>query len=80
MTGSGNSLLNALSDDADGSGGSKGIWNDEEERRFYTDLLDLRGEVPGSLLNSAKDGVDASVKQSELIGAGDAAEGKEMAE
>lgn len=36
-------------------GGIGSIWADEEEKRFYTDLLDLRGEVPGSLLSTASE-------------------------
>jgi regulator of nonsense transcripts 2 len=31
-----------------------GIWEDEEERRFYENLVDLKGRVPGILLDDAK--------------------------
>lgn len=31
-----------------------GIWEDEEERRFYENLTDLRGRVPGILLEDSK--------------------------
>ncbi len=33
-----------------------GIWDDEEERRFYEDVLDLAEDVPGALLGLTKDG------------------------
>lgn len=80
ITGTGNSLLNAIDDDASGSGGSRGIWTDEEERRFYTDLLDLKGEVPSSLLVGSSNGKDTAVKQSELLGTGDTVESTDPAE
>lgn len=54
MTGTGASI--AGRNDKDGEiGGPGSLWADDEERRFYTDLLDLRGEVPGSLLKSGAD-------------------------
>ncbi|KAI0203984.1 MIF4G domain-containing protein [Astrocystis sublimbata] len=31
-----------------------GIWEDEDERRFYENLVDLKGKVPGILLEDAK--------------------------
>ncbi|KAI0890310.1 ARM repeat-containing protein [Annulohypoxylon maeteangense] len=31
-----------------------GIWEDEEERRFYENLVDLKGKVPGMLLEDGK--------------------------
>lgn len=31
-----------------------GIWEDEEERRFYENLVDLKGKVPGMLLEDSK--------------------------
>ncbi|KAI2622228.1 ARM repeat-containing protein [Hypomontagnella submonticulosa] len=31
-----------------------GIWEDEEERRFYENLVDLKGKVPGILLEDGK--------------------------
>lgn len=50
ITGTGTSTsINGHSEDTT-IGGPGSPWNDEEEKRFYTDLPDLRGEVPGSLL------------------------------
>ncbi|KAK3390466.1 armadillo-type protein [Podospora didyma] len=37
-----------------GQGDGSGIWEDEEERRFYENLVDLKGKVPGMLLEDAK--------------------------
>ncbi|KIX92316.1 uncharacterized protein Z520_11924 [Fonsecaea multimorphosa CBS 102226] len=37
-----------------GSGEGAGIWEDEEERRFYENLIDLKGRVPGILLEDSK--------------------------
>lgn len=37
-----------------GQGDGAGIWEDEEERRFYENLVDLRGKVPGMLLEEVK--------------------------
>lgn len=37
-----------------GKGEGAGIWEDEEERRFYENLADLKGKVPGILLEDAK--------------------------
>ncbi|KAI1381809.1 ARM repeat-containing protein [Hypoxylon crocopeplum] len=31
-----------------------GIWEDEDERRFYENLVDLKGKVPGILLEDSK--------------------------
>jgi regulator of nonsense transcripts 2 len=31
-----------------------GIWEDDEERRFYENLVDLKGKVPGMLLEDGK--------------------------
>ena len=35
-------------------GDGAGIWEDEEERRFYENLVDLKGKVPAILLEDAK--------------------------
>ncbi len=35
-------------------GDGAGIWEDDEERRFYENLVDLKGKVPGMLLEDAK--------------------------
>ncbi|PYH48795.1 nonsense-mediated mRNA decay 2 protein [Aspergillus saccharolyticus JOP 1030-1] len=37
-----------------GQGEGAGIWEDEEERRFYENLVDLKGKVPAVLLEDAK--------------------------
>jgi regulator of nonsense transcripts 2 len=37
-----------------GQGDGAGIWEDEEERRFYENLVDLKGKVPGMLLDDGK--------------------------
>jgi regulator of nonsense transcripts 2 len=42
------------SDYLKGQGDGAGIWDDEEERRFYENLVDLKGKVPAVLLEDAK--------------------------
>ena len=37
-----------------GQGEGPGIWEDEEERRFYENLVDLKGKVPAVLLDDGK--------------------------
>lgn len=37
-----------------GQSDGAGIWEDEEERRFYENLIDLKDRVPGILLEDAK--------------------------
>ncbi len=37
-----------------GEGDGAGIWEDEDERRYYENLVDLKGKVPGMLLEDAK--------------------------
>ncbi|KAI8941824.1 hypothetical protein NX059_003024 [Plenodomus lindquistii] len=37
-----------------GQGDGAGIWEDEDERRFYENLIDLKDRVPGILLEEAK--------------------------
>ena len=37
-----------------GQGDGAGIWEDEEERRFYESLIDLKDRVPGILLEDVK--------------------------
>ena len=37
-----------------GTGDGAGIWEDEDERRFYENLMDLKGRVPALLLEDAK--------------------------
>lgn len=51
-----------------GQGDGAGIWEDEEERRFYENLVDLKGRVPSVLLEEGKkkkaDGDDGPTKKS----------------
>ncbi|KAI1488803.1 armadillo-type protein [Biscogniauxia mediterranea] len=42
-----------------------GIWEDEDERRFYENLVDLKGKVPGILL---EDGKKKKVDTDEQVG------------
>lgn len=37
-----------------GQSDGAGIWEDDEERRFYENLVDLKGKVPGILLEDGK--------------------------
>lgn len=37
-----------------GQSDSAGIWEDDDERRFYENLVDLKGKVPGILLEDGK--------------------------
>lgn len=37
-----------------GQGEGAGIWEDEDERRLYENLMDLKGKVPGMLLEETK--------------------------
>ena len=55
VTGTGTSVASRVNGE-DNAGGPGSLWADDEERRFYTDLLDLRGEVPGSLLKAGAAG------------------------
>ncbi|GAA5821683.1 hypothetical protein JCM11251_000968 [Rhodosporidiobolus azoricus] len=43
--------------------GPGSLWADEEERRFYEDLRDLRGEVPAALLGVPEDGTKSAVEE-----------------
>ncbi|KAF2860453.1 ARM repeat-containing protein [Piedraia hortae CBS 480.64] len=46
--------------------GDAGIWEDEEERRFYENLVDLKDRVPGILLEDGKKGKSSEdVKKAE---------------
>ena len=53
-----------------GQSDGAGIWEDEEERRFYENLMDLHDRVPGILLEEARkkkpDGEDQVGKRSEM--------------
>lgn len=52
-----------------GQGEGAGIWEDEEERRFYENLIDLKDRVPGILLEDGRkqkpDSDETSGKKSE---------------
>jgi regulator of nonsense transcripts 2 len=52
-----------------GQGDGAGIWEDEEERRFYENLVDLKGKVPAVLLEDGKkkkaDGDEAGKKKAD---------------
>lgn len=52
-----------------GQGEGAGIWEDEEERRFYENLVDLKGKVPSVLLDDGKkkkaDGDEQSKKKAD---------------
>ena len=52
-TGSGIGLVKA-GEYLRGQGDGIGIWEDEDERRFYENLVDLRGRVPSILLEDSK--------------------------
>ncbi|KAF2101419.1 ARM repeat-containing protein [Rhizodiscina lignyota] len=53
-----------------GQGDGPGIWEDEEERRFYENLIDLKDRVPGILLEDGKkkktDGEDTVGKKADV--------------
>lgn len=69
------------------SGEGSGIWDDDEERRFYENLVDLKGKVPSMLLEDGKkkkaDGEDQVGKKIEegeaSAAAADPAEEQSMA-
>ncbi|KAJ9395312.1 hypothetical protein DTO282F9_7768 [Paecilomyces variotii] len=52
--GSGNIGLVKTAEYLRGQGDGAGIWEDEEERRFYENLVDLKGKVPAILLEDGK--------------------------
>ncbi|KAF9465011.1 transcription factor [Collybia nuda] len=56
LIGSNNS--NHLSDDSDDTLVTGGKWEDEEERRFYEDIQDLKDFVPSSVLGICESGED----------------------
>lgn len=68
ITGTGTSLAATQGDDTS-VGGPGSPWNDEEEKRFYTDLPDLRGEVPGALLSQSQG--DSSAAEAVGVDSGD---------
>ncbi|KAI0071735.1 transcription factor [Panus rudis PR-1116 ss-1] len=55
--GTGSSTLDSLdSQNADGEYGRHSKWEDEEERRFFEDILDLKDYVPRGILGVDEDG------------------------
>jgi regulator of nonsense transcripts 2 len=54
VTGSGGIGLVKTGEYLRGEGDGAGIWEDEDERRFYENLVDLKGKVPGCYLRMAK--------------------------
>jgi regulator of nonsense transcripts 2 len=66
VTGTGTSTLAAMGNEDSSVGGSGSPWNDEEEKRFYVDLPDLRGEVPGALLKQAEEASADTMKDSQI--------------
>ena len=59
-----------------GQGEGAGIWEDEEERRFYESLMDLKDRVPGILLEEGK---KKKIENDEQVGkkVDESAEGKD---
>ncbi|KAG9244471.1 armadillo-type protein [Calycina marina] len=64
-TGNGGIGLVKTGDYLRGEGEGSGIWEDEEERRFYENLVDLKGKVPGMLL---EDGKKKKIDNDEQVG------------
>ncbi|KAM5447478.1 mRNA decay protein [Microsporum audouinii] len=66
-----------------GQGEGAGIWEDEEERRFYENLADFKGKVPAVLLEDGKkkktDGEDQSKSKADNEGQNGIASGPEGA-
>ncbi|KAL1838350.1 hypothetical protein VTJ49DRAFT_2781 [Mycothermus thermophilus] len=63
-----------------GQGDGPGIWEDEEERRFYENLVDLRGKVPGILLEEVKKKKPEDEQVGKKIDPAEAAEAAKAAE
>lgn len=53
-TGNGGIGLVKIGEYLRGQGEGAGIWEDEDERRLYENLMDLKGKVPGMLLEETK--------------------------
>lgn len=47
--------------------GPQSLWADEEEKKFYEDLRELRGEVPASILGVPEGEKPSEEKQEEVI-------------
>lgn len=58
-----------------GQGEGAGIWEDEEERRFYENLVDLKGKVPAVLLDDGKKKKTEGDEQSKKKADGEATDG-----
>ncbi|KAL9111801.1 MAG: hypothetical protein Q9227_003860 [Pyrenula ochraceoflavens] len=67
-----------------GQGDGAGIWEDEEERRFYENLVDLKGRVPSILLEDGKkkkaDVDDASTRNVTQTESGESLDAKTVSE
>ena len=61
-----------------GSKEGAGIWEDEDERRFYENLVDLKGRVPTILLEDSKKKADADEKGETSTATPDGASGKPL--
>lgn len=59
-----------------GSGEGAGIWEDEDERRFYENLVDLKGRVPGILLDDSKKKPEADERADSTSTAPESTSGK----
>lgn len=59
-----------------GSGEGAGIWEDEDERRFYENLVDLKGRVPSILLEDSKKKSDADERVEHSGAAPESSSGK----
>lgn len=70
MSGNGGIGLVKTAEYLKSDGENAGIWEDDEERRFYENLVDLKGKVPGMLLEDGKkkktDPEDQTCKKSEI--------------
>jgi regulator of nonsense transcripts 2 len=47
--------------------GPQSLWADEEEKKFYEELRELRGEVPASILGVPEEEKPAEDKQEEVV-------------
>lgn len=63
-----------------GQGEGAGIWEDEEERRFYENLVDLKGKVPAVLLEDGKKKKPESEEGAKKKADGEVDSGAEKAE
>lgn len=57
--------MNSLLQGEDTNGGPNSLWVDDEDKRFYEELRELRGEVPGSVLGVKVKEEEGAVEKSE---------------